>query len=346
MSQADMSNIRTFLAEAIDQKSKEVVGMAARQFEVSRQTIHKHLAEMVSEGILEATGKTSGRTYSLRTLPGNDQVFQISGQLAEDKVWRECFAGLLSELPDNVRQVCNYGFTEMFNNAIEHSDGTTIRAVLERSYMRSTLGVFDDGIGIFKKIKEGLDLADEREAILELAKGKVTTDPAGHSGEGIFFTSRMFDSFSLLANGLFFSHEVSEEDWLIETRPEEMSGTFVSMDIASTTTRTQSEVFKKYSSNGDVPSFDKTHVPVKLLLVGEENLVSRSQAKRLLTRFARFREVMLDFDGVSHIGQAFADEIFRVYKTQHPDIKIVPLRANDDVKAMIAWVLSQTEVPE
>ena len=346
MSQAEIDSIRTFLAEAIDQKSKEVVGMAARQFGVSRQTIHRHLAEMVSEGILAATGRTRGRTYSLRTLPGNDQRFQISEQLAEDKVWRECFAGLLSELPDNVRQLCNYGFTEMFNNAIEHSSGTTIEARLDRTYVRSTLSVFDDGIGIFKKIKDGLNLADEREAILELAKGKVTTDPAGHSGEGVFFTSRMFDSFSLLANGLFFCHAASREDWLIETRPESMSGTLVSMEIASATARTQSEVFNKYSSNGEVPRFDKTHVPVKLLLVGKENLVSRSQAKRLLTRFARFREVMLDFDGVSHIGQAFADEIFRVYKTQHPDIRIVPLRANDDVQAMIAWVSSQKEASE
>ena len=283
-------------------------------------------------------------------LARNNHRFQISEQPAEDRVWRECFAGLLSRLPDNVRQICNYGLTEMFNNATEHSSGATITTGLRRTYLQSRLYVIDDGIGIFKKIKEGLNLADEREAILELAKGKVTTDPTGHSGEGIFFTSRMFDSFSLMANGLLFSHVVSkdgsEDDWLIETRPKAPSGTRVEMEIASMTARAVAEVFDRYTSSAELPSFDKTHVPVGLLRVGEENLVSRSQAKRLLARFARFKEVMLDFEGVNHIGQAFADEIFRVYKNQHPDIKIVTLRANDDVLATIAWVLSQREASE
>ena len=339
MSKADR-DIRIFLAKAISRDSKEVVSSAARHFGVSRQKIHKHLAEMVSEGILEATGQTSARRYSLKTLTSFDQDFQISNQLAEDKVWREFFAAHLLELPENIRQISNYGFTEIFNNAIEHSSGTIIKTGMVRTYARIELHVRDDGIGIFKKIKDGLHLADEREAILELAKGKVTTDPAAHSGEGIFFTIRMFDSFELWANGLYFDHEEPEDDWIIETCPSSQ-GTLVKLTIASTTTRTNAEVFDKYSSSAEVPSFDKTHVPVKLLLVGEENLVSRSQARRLLTRFARFKEVMLDFDGVSYIGQAFADEVFRVYKNQNPNVKIVALRANDDIKAMIKWVLSQ-----
>ncbi len=343
MPRAEIGTIRTFLAEAIDQESKDVSSRAAEHFGVSRQTIHKHLAAMVSEGILAARGRTSGRTYRLRVLASHSQKFQISENLAEDRVWRECFAGLLSELPENVRALCNYGFTEMFNNAVEHSSGAEIVASLNRTHVRCTLSVRDDGIGIFKKIKEGLELAEERDAILELTKGKVTTDPAGHTGEGIFFTTRMCDSFSLLANQLFFSHEVSEEDWLIESRSESTEGTAVLMNIASATARTPLEVFSKYTTNGEVASFDKTHVPVRLLLVGDENLVSRSQAKRLLARFAKFREVMLDFDGVSHIGQAFADEIFRVYATQHPDISILLLRANEDIKAMIAWVSSQED---
>lgn len=345
MSQAEIDNIRMFLAEAIKQGNKEVVAAAARQFGMSRQTIHMQLTKMVSAGILKATGRTSGRTYSLETLAVQDECFQISEHLHEDKVWRESFASLLSELPDNVRQICSYGFTEMFNNAIDHSSGSSIRTSLWRTYAENKIFVIDDGIGIFKKIKDGLKLADEREAILELAKGKVTTDPSAHSGEGIFFTSRMFDSFSLAANGLFFRHVASGDDWLIETKPE-TKGTFVEMVISPITARTVANVFDEYSSKGgDVPSFDKTHVPVKLLLVGEENLVSRSQAKRLLARFARFKEVMLDFDGVSQIGQAFADEIFRVYKNQHPEITIVSIRESDQVKAMIKWVSHQGELP-
>ena len=40
----------------------------------------------------------------------------------------------------------------------------------------------------------------------------------------------------------------------------------------------------------------------------EDFLVARSQAKRLLERFDRFEEVVLDFDGVRQVGQGFADE--------------------------------------
>lgn len=346
MSQAEPAGIRMFLAEAIGRESKDLVGRTTEHFGLSRQTIHKHLAEMVAEGIVEATGRTSGRTYTLKTLADFEKQFSISEHPREDLAWREFFAAPLSGLPENIRQICQHGVTEMFNNAIEHSSGATIRIGLHRTYLRNHLCVGDDGVGIFKKIKDGLKLNDEREAILELAKGKVTTDPVAHSGEGVFFTTRMFDSFSLLANGLFFCHEASGDDWLIESRAGTLQGTFVQMEIDSTTTRTAKGVFDEFSSGGEnVPAFDRTHVPVKLLLVGEENLVSRSQAKRLLARFARFKEVMLDFDGVNNIGQAFADEIFRVFKSQNPTIKIMLLRENAEVAAMIQRVLSQDQPP-
>jgi hypothetical protein len=145
----------------------------------------------------------------------------------------------------------------------------------------------------------------------------------------------MFDSFSLLANGLFFRHLQDKDDWLIELRPQSPPGTFVAMEISSTTARTVTEVFDRYTTDLEVPTFDKTRVPVRLLRVGEENLISRSQAKRLLARFARFREVTLDFEGVDRIGQAFADEIFRVYANQNPGVRLVVLRANPDVQTMI-----------
>jgi hypothetical protein len=56
--------------------------------------------------------------------------------------------------------------------------------------------VRNDGICIFNKTAEDFNLDDERHAILELSKGKLTSDPSRHNGEGIFFTSRMFDDFA------------------------------------------------------------------------------------------------------------------------------------------------------
>jgi STAS-like domain of unknown function (DUF4325) len=66
-----------------------------------------------------------------------------------------------------------------------------------------------------------------------------------------------------------------------------------------------------------------------------EVMISRSQAKRILTGLEKFKYVTLDFKGVRLVGQGFADEVFRVFKNRYPDIQIDYINANDDVKFMI-----------
>ena len=60
----------------------------------------------------------------------------------------------------------------------------------------------------------------------------------------------------------------------------------------------------------DEPVFNKTVVPVRLAQYGNDQLISRSQAKRVLARIDLFSTVLLDFEGVPAIGRAFADEVF------------------------------------
>jgi hypothetical protein len=195
--------------------------------------------------------------------------------------------------------------------------------------------VIDDGIGIFRKIQRDFELNDPRHAILELAKGKLTTDPANHSGEGIFFTSRMFDRFIIFSNGLYFSHNEPDEDWLLE-HDIDINGTSVQMTIHTNSDREINEVFDAYAADHQDFGFTKTHVPLNLATYGDENLISRSQARRLLSRFRDFSEVLLDFDGVMTIGQAFADEIFRVFARNNPHIDIVAINTNKQIDKMIS----------
>jgi hypothetical protein len=312
-----------------------VVASAARRFGITRQAINHHLQQMVAGGYLVAAGNTRGRTYSLPVL--GDVFFAVRNGpgASEDQVWREGLAEELASLPKNVGDICHYGFTEMFNNAMEHSGTDTITVRMIRTAAMIEITVIDGGIGVFRKVKEGLQLADEREAILELAKGKATTDPTKHTGEGIFFSSRMFDEFCMLSGRLFFSHEYLGDDWLIESKAENCSGTTVRMRIAPWATRTMRVVFAAYAAEKDDYGFSRTHVPVSLLPIGHENLISRSQAKRLLARFDRFQEVMLDFHGVNSIGQSFADEVFRVFRNQHPAVRISWVHAAPEVEQMI-----------
>ena len=76
-------------------------------------------------------------------------------------------------------------------------------------------------------------------------------------------------------------------------------------------------------------------MPIKLAQYGDGKLVSRSQAKRLLVRFDRFKTIVLDFEDVSSVGQAFADEIFRVFQKQHLHIDLSFVNASQRVEKMI-----------
>jgi hypothetical protein len=195
--------------------------------------------------------------------------------------------------------------------------------------------ISDNGVGIFKKIQAEFDLLDERHAIFELSKGKLTTDPKNHSGEGIFFTSRMFDTFRILSGGLYFSHTRGKpSDWLLE-QSKEHSGTAVFMELNNHTARTTKKVFDEYTQ-GDDYAFNKTVVPVDLAKYGADELISRSQAKRLLSRVELFKQVVFDFKNVEMIGQAFADQIFRVFANEHPEIRLLPINMSKEVKEMVS----------
>jgi hypothetical protein len=68
---------------------------------------------------------------------------------------------------------------------------------------------------------------------------------------------------------------------------------------------------------------------------GNDKLISRSQARRVVARVDLFKVVVFNFTSVPTIGQAFADEIFRVFAQQHPEIEIYASHANSEIKRMI-----------
>lgn len=300
---------------------------------MSRPAILRHLRALIDEGLISASGKTRDREYSLNPISQETFIVKLQNGVTEDVAWRERVAPQLAGLKANVLSICQYGFTEMFNNAIEHSEASEVIVSIKRFAHQVRIVVDDNGIGIFNKIQSEFRLEDKRQAILELAKGKLTTDPTGHTGEGIFFTSRMFDEYSILSSDLYFGHSEPGDDWLLQ-REATSKGTAIFMDIDTDTDRTTTSVFDKYSLPGSY-GFDRTHVPVSLSRYGQENLVSRSQARRLLARFDRFKEVFLNFRGVDSIGQAFADEIFRVFQEENPGIRIIYTNANSQIKRMI-----------
>ena len=337
--QKKTDEIRQFVLENVEDHPTNITSVVSGKFGISRQASHRHIQKLVKDGLLFAEGATRDRKYEVKPLVDFSIKLPLS-ELEEDKVWREYIRPRLESLSANVLQICQYGFTEIVNNAIDHSEGTELVIFLKRTYKNIEINLIDNGVGIFAKIQQELNLDDQLHAILELSKGKLTTDPAHHTGEGIFFTSRMFDKFSIMSGKLFFSHFEPDNDWLLENTNEIQKGTAVQMIISGQSNRTTKQVFDRFTTPGDY-GFSKTQVPVFLVRYGDENLVSRSQAKRLLTRFERFKEILLDFNDVDSIGQAFADEIFRVFASQNPNIHLYYMNANKQVEGMILRAKNQ-----
>lgn len=335
--------LKKFIFDNIKENPSTISKLTSDKFGISRQSVNRHLSKLESAGLLRAEGQTRNRQYLLNPLSENDYHFTVDSTLEENKIWRDNVLPFLPEDYRGVLDICHYGFTEMMNNVIDHSEST--RAMIKTTVYPNSIKLLvnDWGIGIFKKISRELQLEDERHAVLELSKGKLTTDKRNHSGEGIFFSSRMFDEFSILSGSLFFIHTYKRGgDWLLQSSDNPNQGTMVTMSISTSSTRTMKEVFDKYTSSDGNFGFTKTHVPVDLVRYGEEQLVSRSQAKRLLARLEPFKEIFLNFNGIDYIGQAFADEIFRVYKNERPDIDIIWVNTSNDIEKMIKRVMSNS----
>jgi hypothetical protein len=333
----DKKSIRRRALSLISSNGHRVAALLATEFGLSRQVANGYLQSMVREGLIEAEGTTRARLYRLKVLTEVTRNYAREG-LQEDLVWRELISPVVARFPENVRSIWHYAATEMINNAIDHSGSPAVQVSVSKNALFTEAVVADEGEGIFLKIQRALNLHDPREAILELAKGKLTTAPDRHSGEGIFFTSRALDFFEIESHHLRFSHAPSADDSIAE-QSEDTPGTLVRMRLANDSARDLKELFDAFTDPEEY-TFDKTVVPLRLAQYHDEKLVSRSQAKRVAHRFERFKRVELDFAGITDIGQGFADELFRVFVAAHPDIRLTPINTAPAVDQMIRRVVA------
>ena len=315
--------IRDFILFNITE-NRNIAALTSEQFGISLPAVYKHIDRLASENQLV---KKAGR-YVLQSRQYK-YLYRNERSLSEDAVWEKDIKKHFANIPQNVWHIWTYGFLEIFNNAIEHSRGKKIRVVINKNRIFTAMSISDDGIGIFNNIKTNFNLIDEKDALLELAKGKRTTDTTRHSGQGIFFVSKIFDNFIIISNGITFNVNVEKNH---SKTDRSNCSTYVFMYLANNSDKILKDVFDTFST--EVPGdFDKTIVPVRL--ANSSDLVSRSQARRILSGLELFREVILDFRDIEYVGQAFADEIFRVFPSMNPNTSITAQNTNVDVQNMI-----------
>ena len=328
--------IKQYMLRLIATSDKSFISKTMENFSVSKSTIYNYLKELCSEGLVERNCQ-SKPPYLLKT---ETMLYQYDndGSLDEDRVFDSDIIRHFETLDKNVLLVWRYAFTEMMNNAIEHSNAKRILVMVKKNAMNSSITLSDDGIGIFKNIQLYMMSEKDKEMSLDecatlLLAGKFTTAEQAHSGEGIFFTSHLMDRFLIYSDDVVFSRDNFHD---IQSRIEmDDSSTLVYMELHNKSRKTTQEVFNRFSDIDE--GFIRTQIPLAHVFPNGCP-VSRSEARRLGELIVRFKEINLDFSNVDEVGQAFVHELFIVWQNRNPDAQLNIINANSVVTGMIKRV--------
>ena len=264
-------NTKDLIMSAVRKRGKVRTSEIVRLTHLTRQAIAKHLRELTHQNKLIKTGSTRGAVYVVfskrkqsRSRRQFSSPFKTKG-LNEDEVFKLFVqkARLEAELSKPAFQVVKYAFTEMLNNAIEHSHAGRVEVRLRSEKGFVEFLVADAGIGAFESVRRKFGLKGHREAAEHLLKGKQTVDPRNHTGQGIFFTSKIADLFRLESAKLCLEVDNLrlKDVFLIPVR-EKIKGTRVFFCLKQRSKKSLRELFDQYT-NADF-EFDKTVVKVRL----------------------------------------------------------------------------------
>ncbi len=306
----------------------------------TRAYAHSFLKKLVDEGALLRVGKANQAHYILpagkgKALPQPARVRKIltnkgvAEDIILDQVRRQ--SSIFQGLTENISAILNYAFTEMLNNAIEHSQSEKIDVLMQKTAMDLRFTVKDWGVGIFNNIMKKKHLASTMEALQDLLKGKETTAPEAHSGEGIYFTSKIADRLTISSFEKKLVFDNIRQDVFVRDI-QSSNGTRIDFVLALKSKKSLTGLFRQYTDENF--EFSKTGVRVKMFQNGID-YVSRSQARRMMAGLEKFKTITLDFQNVATVGQAFADEIFRVWQGTHQNIRVVAQSANENIMLMV-----------
>lgn len=330
----------------LGKKGKITTAEICKSLGVSRQYAYVVMNELVAEDKAIKLGSTRSSYYvTPEFAQEHPEIFPSvllrkyrNTQLEEHVVLAEIEEKLPSIIlvKENVRSIFTFAFSEMLNNAIEHSSSKNISVEVALQNNKLSFVIDDAGVGVFRNIMNKKKLRSETEAIQDLLKGKTTTMPKSHSGEGIFFTSKASNLFILNSYGYELTIQPQTRGVLMKRIPAIKRGTRVIWEISANSELHLNDVFRKYTNLKEKGNFgfDKTEIRVRLYTTGGVH-ISRSQARRILSGLDKFGIIVLDFDKVPVVGQAFADEIYRVFQNAHPDIVIQEEHMTPGVQFMI-----------
>jgi anti-sigma regulatory factor (Ser/Thr protein kinase) len=325
--------LTSWITAAALQRPDDLASAIVERTGCSRRAALNALRRLVEMQWLQRGGSRSRPVYSPGALRQVVKRYPLEA-LSEDLPWARDFAPNFALQP-GVQRMLQHAFQELLNNAIDHSGGSAVTLSVRQTPTQVQLLVSDDGCGLFDRVRSAFAIDDPMHAMLELSKGKLTSQPERHTGRGLFFTSQLADVFDLHANGAAFQRRGWEGAGWRSGRPLARAGTSVYWAVALDSVRTLAQVLDLWSCDGDGIVFDRTNVSLRLLAAQGVALDSRAQARRVAARLQQFRRAELDFEGIAEIGHGFADELFRVFAGSQPATQIVPMNMAPRVAALV-----------
>ena len=320
--------IKRYILEKVSQGAPALSRTVAATFEVNPSTIHSYINELEKDNIIK---KVKRGEYALVCRDFTYELCRSKGDLEDDTyAFDACLKVHIKEFETNVQNIWDYVLSEMVNNVMDHSMAENLHVTVSQDFLTTRVILYDDGVGIFRKIMEHFGFSTADEAICELFKGKLTTDPRNHSGEGIFFSSKLMDNFFIVSDGKIFTSNKYDDSRIFDLMTEAKKGTCIIMELSNFSRKTPKDIFDTYANVDG--GFIRTKIPLKNMF--DSAPVSRSQAKRVCNRLEKFQEVVVDFDEIDWVGQGFAHQLFVNFQNAHPDIRILPENMNDDVAKM------------
>lgn len=333
MTRLAIDHLTLWISAAAREHSHDLVAHVEERTGASRRAVQAALRRLVDAHWLTRSGTSRRPVYAPGLLRQVARSYTLHG-LQEDLPWQRDFAPNF-DLPPQVARMIQHGFTELVNNAADHSGGSSVTVSLRQTPSHVQLLVSDDGCGVFDKICSAFDIADAQHAMLELSKGRLTSHPEQHTGRGLFFSSQLADVFDIHANNTAFQRRAWESTGWQRGRPLPRQGSSIYMAIALDTKRTLDQVLEAWSTAGDGIEFDQTTIALRLLAGPGQPLDSRAQARRVAARLPMFKRAEISFDGVADVGHGFADELFRVFARAHKEVELLPTHMTPRIAALV-----------
>lgn len=333
MTRLVFDHLTNWITAAASEHAHDLAAHVEERTGASHRAVLTALQRLVEAGWLWRSGTHRRPVFAPGSLRQVARSYTLHG-LQEDLPWQRDFAPHFA-LPKAVERMVQHGFTELVNNAADHSGGSSVTVSLRQTPTHVQLLVSDDGIGVFDKICSAFNLADPQHAMLELSKGRLTSAPAAHTGRGLFFSSQLADVFDIHANNTAFQRRAWESSGWKKGKALPRQGSSIYLAIALNTTRTLDGVMAAWSIGGDGIEFDQTVVQLRLLTGEGQALDSRAAARRVGLRLTAFKRAEISFEGVSDVGHGFTDELFRVFARAHPQVELVATHTTPRIEALV-----------